>query len=135
MQEEKLLRNKRKKIFAGFILFLGLMWLCTVISKSIYASKLPMVTVSTTEQKYIEHIVEAEGIVEAGNKNAVTALSGLRVESLAVHEGDKVVEGDLLFTIDMEDVKEIMSEKQTEISKVQLQIDTILQNEDRKSVV
>lgn len=130
MQEEKLLRNKRKKIFAGFILFLGLMWLCTVISKSIYASKLPMVTVSTPEQKYIEHIVEAEGIVEAGNKNAVTALSGLRVESLAVHEGDKVVEGDLLFTIDMENVKEIMSEKQTEISKVQLQIDTILQNEE-----
>lgn len=121
---------KNKKIIAGFCLFLVFMWLCTVVSKSIYATKLPMVTVFSPEQKYIEHIVEAEGIVEAGNKNPVTVLSGLRVESLMVHEGDKVAEGDLLFTIDMEDLKEIISKKQTEISKVQLEIDTILQNQE-----
>lgn len=114
----------------GFCLFLLFMWLCTVISKSIYATKLPMVTVSSPEQKYIEHIVKAEGIVEAGNKNPVTVLGGLRVENLMVHEGDKVAEGDLLFTIDMEDLEEIISEKQTEIAKLQLQIETILQNQE-----
>ncbi len=121
---------KNKKIMAGFCFFLLFMWLCTVISKSIYATKLPMVTVSSPEQKYIEHIVKAEGIVEAGNKNPVTVLGGLRVENLMVHEGDKVAEGDLLFTIDMEDLEEIISEKQTEIAKLQLQIDTILQNQE-----
>lgn len=121
---------KNKKIITGFCLFLLFMWLCTVISKSIYATKLPMVTVSSPEQKYIEHIVKAEGIVEAGNKNPVTVLGGLRVENLMVHEGDKVAEGDLLFTIDMEDLEEIISKKQTEIAKLQLQIDTILQNQE-----
>ncbi len=121
---------KNKKIMAGFCFFLLFMWLCTVISKSIYATKLPMVTVSSPEQKYIEHIVKAEGVVEAGNKNPVTVLGGLRVENLMVHEGDKVAEGDLLFTIDMEDLEEIISEKQTEIAKLQLQIDTILQNQE-----
>lgn len=121
---------KNKKILAGFCLFLVFMWFCTVISKSIYATKLPMVSVVSPEQKYIEHIVETEGIVEAGNKNPVTALSGLRVENLMVHEGDKVEEGDLLFTIDMKDLEEIINQKKTEISKVQLQIDTILKNQD-----
>ena len=121
---------KNKKIIAGFCFFLVFMWFCTIISKSIYAAKLPMVSVTSPEQKYIEHIVETEGIIEAGNKNPVTALSGLRVENLMVHEGDKVEEGDLLFTIDMEDLKEIISQKKTEISKVQLQIDTILKNQD-----
>ncbi len=121
---------KNKKIMIGFCFFLLFMWLCTVISKSIYATKLPIVTVSSPEQKYIEHIVKAEGIVEAGNKNPVTVLGGLRVENLMVHEGDKVAEGDLLFTIDMEDLEEIISKKQTEIAKLQLQIDTILQNQE-----
>ncbi len=121
---------KNRKIIIGFCFFLLFMWLCTVISKSIYATKLPIVTVSSPEQKYIEHIVKAEGIVEAGNKNPVTVLGGLRVENLMVHEGDKVAEGDLLFTIDMEDLEEIISKKQTEIAKLQLQIDTILQNQE-----
>lgn len=131
MQEEKLSGDKKKKnIITGFLMFLGLMWLCTIISKSVYASKLPMVAVSAPEQKYIEHIVETEGIVEAGNKSAVTALGGLRVESIAVKEGNKVTEGDLLFTVDMDDLEEIIHEKQTEISKIQLQIDTILKNQE-----
>ena len=121
---------QKKRMITGFILFLGFMWLCTVISKSVYAQKLPMVTTISPEKKYIEHIVEAEGIVEAGSRNAVTALSGLRVESLLVQEGDKVEEGGLLFTVDLKDLEEIISEKQTDISKMELQIDTILQNEE-----
>lgn len=129
MQEEKFLGVKRRKgILIGFAAFLLAMWLCTVISRSIYASKLPMVTVENPSQKYVEHLVEADGIVEAGSKNAVTALSGLRVEKLMVQEGDKVEEGDLLFTVDMEDLNQQISKRQAEISKVQLQINAILQN-------
>ena len=106
------------------------MWLCTIISKSIYASRLPVVTTVVTEQKYVEHIVEVEGIVVAGDKNPVTALSGLRIDKVMVQAGDRVEEGDVLFTIDMEDLKAIMEEKQTQIAKLQLQIDTILKNEE-----
>lgn len=120
----------KKKILLGFFVFLCLMWLCTIISKSIYASKLPVVSVDSSEQKYVEHKVEAEGIVVAGDKNPVTALSGLRVNKLMVQVGDRVEEGSVLFTVDMNDLDKIMAEKQTEISKLQLQIDTILQNEE-----
>lgn len=62
--------KRRKRIVGGLAAFMVFMWLCTLISKSIYASKLPMVSTTRTDSKYIEHIVEAEGIVEAGGETA-----------------------------------------------------------------
>lgn len=107
---------KKKKIVVGFLGFLVFMWLCTVISKSIYASKLPVVTTTSIEQKYIEHIVEAEGIIIAGNKNPINVLSGLRIDKIDVQEGDRVEEGDVLFWVDLDDLEEIMEAKQQKIS-------------------
>ncbi|MCM1143557.1 MAG: HlyD family secretion protein [Blautia sp.] len=120
----------KKRALTGFAAFLALMWLCTVISKSIYASKLPVVTVKRTESKYVEHIVETEGIVVAGSKNPVTALGGLRVQTLAVQVGDKVEEGNVLFTIDIEDLDRLMEEKQEEISRLQLQLNALATNKE-----
>lgn len=122
--------RRKRKIIAWFFVFLGAMWLCTVISKSIYASKLPIVSTESIENKYVEHTVSVDGIVVAGEKNPVTVLAGLRVEKLMVQVGDQVEEGDILFTIDMEDLASIMEEKQTAVSKIQKQVDTILANEE-----
>ncbi len=122
--------KRRKRIVGGLAVFMAFMWLCTLISKSIYASKLPMVSTIRTDSKYIEHIVEAEGIVEAGSKLPVTVLSGLRVEELAVQTGDKVEEGDLLLVVDLEDMKQIMDEQELAAQKVQLQIDAIVHNKE-----
>ncbi len=118
----------RKKVLAGFVLFMGAMWVCTLVSKSLYATRLPVVNTVMPEEKYIEHIVEVEGIVVEGGKQAVSALSGLRVKDLLVHAGDQVEEGDVLFTIDLEDLKEIMGEKQSAIDEIQLQANAILEN-------
>ena len=120
----------KKKIGYGFIIFLIFMWLCTLISKSIYASRLPMVTTCGIESKYIEHVVEAEGIVEAGAKLPVTALGGLRVVAVSVQAGDRVEEGDLLFTVDLEDMEDIMAQLELDGQKTQLQIDAILHNRE-----
>ncbi len=131
MQDErKIGEARKKKIVVGFFVFIGFMWLCTIISKSIYASRLPIVSVEGIEEKYVEHIVEAEGIVIAGDKNPVTALSGLRVDKLMVQVGDRIEEGDVLFTIDMDDLALFIEERETQISKLQLQIHTIMQNEE-----
>lgn len=124
------MEKRRKKIIAGLAVFMVFMWLCTLISKSIYASKLPMVSTTRTDSKYIEHIVEAEGIVEAGAKLPVTVLSGLRVKELVVHTGDKVEEGGLLFTVDLDDLEQIMADQELSAAKTQLQIDTIVHNKE-----
>ena len=122
--------NRKKKIMIAFCIFLGFMWLCTVISKSIYAAQLPIVSTKSIEQKYVEHIVQVDGIVIAGDKNPVTTLSGLRVNKLMVQTGDRIEEGDVIFTVDMEDLDHIIKEKQEAISKLQVQINTIVQNEE-----
>ena len=122
--------KRKKKIVTGFLVFLAAMWLCTVISKSIYASRLPIVSTESIESKYVEHVVKVDGIVVAGEKNPVTALGGLRVERLAVQVGDQVEEGDVLFAIDLEDLASIMEEKQNAIARIQTQVDTILANEE-----
>ena len=121
---------KKKKIVIGFLIFIGFMWLCTVISKSIYASRLPIISVEQIDQKYIEHIVEVEGIVIAGDKLPVTALGGLRIDKVMVQVGDRIEEGDVLFTVDMEDLNLIMEEKQAQIAKLQAQVNAIVQNEE-----
>ena len=118
-----------KKVIIGFVAFLGFMVICTLISKSVYAYRLPMVSTCVPESKYIEHKVEAQGIVEAGGEKTVTYLAGLRIDSVLVHVGDRVEEGDALFQVDLEDLKELMEEKKNEMSKVSLQINAILENQ------
>lgn len=119
-----------KKVMVGFAVFLGMMLICTVVSKSIYAYRLPMVATCRPESKYVEHTVKADGIVVAGGERPVTYLSGLRIDSVPVHVGDRVEEGDVLFSVDLADLEEKMEEKQKEIAKVSLQINTILENQE-----
>lgn len=122
--------KKKKRIIIAFFVFMIFMWFCTVLSKSIYVSKLPIITTESIEQKYVEHIVQADGIVVAGEKIPVTVLGGLRVDKLMVQAGDRVEEGDVILTIDMEDLNDVIEEKQTAISKLQVQINTIVQNKE-----
>lgn len=124
------MNNQRiKRITIGFAVFLVLMLICTVVSKSVYAYQLPMVSTVMPEEKYVEHLVEAEGIVVAGGERPVTYFPGLRVDTIPVHVGDRVEEGDVLFQIDLEDLQEFIVKKQDEIAKTDLQINTILENQ------
>ncbi|MBO5032089.1 MAG: biotin/lipoyl-binding protein [Lachnospiraceae bacterium] len=121
--EEKILSRKRlEKWIKIFLIFLAFMWLCTIISRSIYVSKLPQVKTELPLKRYIEHIVEADGIVTAGGEVAVNTLSGLRIEKINVQQGDAVKSGDVLFTIDTADLKSIIAAKETELTKLQLQL-------------
>lgn len=122
--------KRKKKIATGLAVFLILMWLCTLISKSIYASRLPMVSTVSVQSKYVEHTVKAEGIVEVGAKRAVNVLGGLRVSELCVHIGDRVEEGDILFRIDLEDLAASLAEKEIACGKIQMQIDAIARNKE-----
>ncbi|MBD5472491.1 MAG: HlyD family efflux transporter periplasmic adaptor subunit [Lachnospiraceae bacterium] len=124
------MNNQRiKRITICFAVFLILMLVCTVISKSVYAYQLPMVSTLSPEEKYVEHTVEAEGIVIAGGERAVTYFPNLRIDSVMVHVGDRVEEGDVLLQIDLTELEESMAQKREEIAKVDLQINTILENQ------
>lgn len=122
MTEETLAGIRRERLVKwarSFACFLIFMWFCTIISRSIYVSKLTRVKSETPSAKYIEHRIENEGIVEAGGEQAVMTISGLRVEKVYVRQGDRVESGELLFEVDLEDLGAIISEKENELAKQQ----------------
>lgn len=119
---------KQKKLAAGFLGFLLIMWLLTLISKSVYASGLPQVTTAHIEKKRIEHTVEAEGIIRQGSDVAVHTLPGLRVERIFVRAGDAVGEGSLLFSLDKEELAETIGDKELEAARLGYQIADIRKN-------
>lgn len=125
----RLKMEKNKKWIKLFLAFLAVMWLCTIISKSIYVSGLTRVKTDSLSKKYIEHIVEADGIVLAGGEVSVNTLSGLRVEKICVQQGDEVKQGDALFTVDLRDLEELIALKENEIARIELQLSTAQFNE------
>ena len=120
----------RKKAFIGFVVFLGLMWICTFISKSVYAYRLPIVSCVVPESKSLEHSVKADGVVVEGGSRAVTSLDGMRVETIFVNVGDVVSSGDVLFTIDLSDIEKNIKEQQNEAEKLRMRIDTLAKNQE-----
>ncbi len=117
--EERLFARKRmEKWIKIFLIFLVFVWLCTIISKSIYVSGLPLVRTDTATKKYVEHIVETDGIVTADGEVAVNTRAGLRVDKIYVRQGDSVKAGDILFTIDTTDIAERINAKEIELSKL-----------------
>lgn len=129
IDEEKLMSRRRmEKWIKIFLVFLACVWLCTIISKSIYVSGLAVVRTDTPSKKYVEHVVEADGIVTTGGEIAVNTQSGLRVDRLYVMQGDAVKAGDVLFTIDLRDIADIISAKETELSKLQCNLSDIQVN-------
>lgn len=121
--------KRQKKIMIGFGIFLAFMFLCTLISRAVYASKLPQVSVENPKKMELTHEVKTEGIVHQGREYAINVLSELRVRTVYVHVGDKVTEESLLFEIDTEDLEEKIREQEIEIKKLQLQIGTLEKNQ------
>ena len=119
---------QQKKWISAFGGFLALMLVCTFVSRVVYASGLPKVDTKNPESAAIPHEVKAEGIVEAGRETAVTALSGLRCETVFIRTGDKTEEDTLLFSVDLEDLKEQIEEQKQSISKLQLEMAAQEQN-------
>lgn len=138
MDEEKILSRKRmEKWIKIFLAFLAFVWLCTIISKSIYVSGLTIVKTDTPSKKYVEHRVETDGIVTTGGEIAVNAQAGLRVDKIYVMQGDEVRAGDVLFTIDQADLFNIISEKETDLSKIQynlsdLQVNAVIDSQKKE---
>ena len=122
--------GKKKKIVAaaaGLFVFLAV---CTLISKSVYAYRLPQVTTAAASKKSIGKKIELSGTVMQTKDHAVSVLPGVKIETVEVAKGQKMQEGDLLFTVSMEDLEEQILEKRLSIQKLQVQIRTLLENNE-----
>lgn len=125
---------KKKKIVYAFGGFLVLMFVCYLISRGIYAGRLPRVDTQKPRVMALAHTVNASGNVSQGSEEALLVPAGLSVQQVAVRAGDQVEEGDLLFTLDLESLEEIIRERTLEIAKLELQISALAEQDKLTSL-
>lgn len=123
-------KKRNRKILLGAVVFFGAMFLCTLLSKGIYAAGLPQVTVTKPGKMVISHEVEASGSVKAGRELAFIVTEGLRVKEVTVSAGDSVEEGQVLFTLDRDYLEEQIAIKELEARELELQLATLQHNQD-----
>lgn len=123
----------RKKIAGIFGVFMALMLLFTFLSRAADSVTVPRVQAGTPERRVITHTVSGSGKVEANREQAVRTEAGQIVKSIAVREGARVEEGDLLFEIEKKDLEEQILQASQELEKLKLQQqDTTSQSEAEK---
>lgn len=109
--------------------FLAVMFLCTLVSRGLYASGLPRIVAQTPDRRSIGHVVEAEGAIAPGKELAVNVPPGIRVREVLVEPGDEVGPRTLLFAADQADLGKLIKEKELEIEKLRLSIEDMERNE------
>lgn len=117
----------RKKVICMLGAFLALMMLFTMLSRAADSIAIPTVETSTIQNMVITHKVTAQGKVVQNREQAVSTEPDQMVKAIYVNEGQQVEAGDLLFEVDMEELREQILAAKQELEKQELQ------NEDNKS--
>lgn len=116
----KLTRGKKTGIM-GLGIFLGFMAVCTIISKGIYASGLPRVSVQKPFGGSLTHEIKVSATVAQGQEYGVYVESGMRVAVVCVKNGDAFEAGEPLFQIETGDLQDQIAERELEIDSLKAQ--------------
>lgn len=110
----------RKKIIKILASFLVLMLLFTVLSRAADSASLANVQTKTAQNMTIDHTVTGSGKVMQNREQAVSTIGDQKVQTIYVSEGQSVEAGDLLFDLDIANLKEQILLKKQEIEKMDL---------------
>ncbi len=121
--------KSKRKMMAAIGGFLAFMMVSTLISKSVYAYQLPQITVEEAKKRTLGRVVKLQGTVTQGQEFAVSVLPSIRVDTVKAGKGDEVEEGDVLFTLDMQDLQEQIAKQELDIRKLEVQIATLQHNQ------
>ncbi len=123
--------TKGKKIalisFAAFLVFMAV---CTVAAKGIYASGLPRVSTAKPYSGSLAHVITVNGTVMQGQEYGVYVESGLRVDTVAVGNGDAFLAGQELFRIETGDLAEMIRQRRLETAKLEVQMAAAVKDAD-----
>lgn len=117
-----MLAEKKRMIFMMFLAFLGFMAVCTVAAKGIYKNGLARVQVAKPEKKSLYYRIDGRGSVMPGEIYGVYVPEGLRIKTVSVQIGASVKEGDVLLSVDTEDLEEKLQEETRQRDYLKAQI-------------
>lgn len=112
-------RNNYKKLL---LVCLAVMIGLTVLSRAADSFVIAKVNTSTARQGTLVHKTEITGKIDAANKHYLSSKVALRVENIHVGEGSKVQQGDVLFSLNLEEVKEKAEVLADELAVLDLEI-------------
>lgn len=111
----------KKRVIGAFAGFLAAMLLFTFLSRAADSLSVAKVTVKKAERGKVNHTVTGTGTVVQNREQAISTLAGQTVKSIYVEEGQQVKKGDLLFEIDLINLKEQILKQKQEMKKADLQ--------------
>ena len=115
-------KKEKRGIWKAVALFFAAMIVFTLLSRVVYQRGTAVVKTAVPKPGTISHTVRLTGKTEENQVLAVTTVAGLRVGSVAVHEGQQVEQGQVLFTLDMGYLEETIVRQEQEMRKQQLTV-------------
>lgn len=121
-------KTLRVRAVKGFAIFLTAILLFTFFSRALDGMTIPKVKTKRGEKKIIESSITTNGRVKERKEQAISVVSGIGVSSVQVSEGQEVKVGDLLFSLNKEELEEKIEELENEIKKIDLGVETRTNN-------
>lgn len=115
-------KKEKRGIWKAVALFFAAMIVFTLLSRVVYQRGTAVVKTAAPKPGTISHTVRLTGKTEENQVLAVTTVAGLRVGSVAVHEGQQVEQGQVLFTLDMGYLEEAIVRQEQEMRKQRLTV-------------
>ncbi len=125
----KMEKGLRKKASILFVKFLGIMLLCTLLSRSIYAHELAQVKVERMQGRNLNHTVKVEGSIVKKTESAIPLLTGIRIKEVYVQKGERIEEDTPLLQVDLEDLNDQIEIQKIDIEKIRLKINELQYNQ------
>lgn len=113
--------------YNAIFLFLMAMAAFTIISRAADSFMIPQVSVSSPEEMSLKYPLEIQGRITAKENYAVYCQENLRISQVKVQENDMIKKGDLLFSIDKNNLQTVTQQTEQEIQKLDLQIKNLEQ--------
>ena len=115
----KIEKQKIWKLTGGFF---AAMAAFTLLSRAAYQHGIAVVTTQAPASGTISHQVVLTGKTVQNQEQAVTTEAGLRIAGVYVNEGQRVKQGDVLFTLDLDYLDEEILHQKQEMQKQQLSV-------------
>lgn len=118
--------KRKERAVRYFALFLLFMLVCTIVSRGIYAYRMPRVVLGYISTQTLIHEIRASGTVLTKEEVPIVTEPGLLVARVPVVEGQRVAPGDTLLWTDLTDLKRILAEKDAQIKAAQETLNALI---------
>lgn len=110
------------------LVFLAGIAVLTIVSRAADSFMIPQVSISSPEEMKLKYPLEIKGRITAKRNCAVYCQEHLRIAHVNVQTDDIVKKGDLLFSIDPDNLQTVTQQTEQEIQKLDLQIKDLEQS-------